>query len=237
MTAWQLLSWAIRLPSAVALVAHAAGGFGAGARFAATGLILSVAPLAIRAATGRRLPWVAELPFLLAVSLESTSKAFNLPARIKIWDKLVHFLEVAFFSWLVSVLLRAYRDSFNHQVPRGLLDTISVLSGVSLGTVWEMIELALDRYSRQNLVKSTRGTIHGLLVDSIGAITGAVVGAVLYQRYADRQQREELRGLEDPIIGRPPDRAAPDSTDRDSERARRMGRAPVGPGAGAAPGA
>lgn len=239
MTAWQLLSWAIRLPPTVALIAHLTGGFGAGARAAAAGLALSAAPLAIRGATGRRLPWVAELPFLLAVSLESTSKSFNLPARIKVWDKIVHFLEIGFFSWLVVVLLRTYRESFNPQVPRGMLDTLSVFSGISLGTVWEMIELVLDRYYKQNLVKTIPGTILDLLVDSLGAIAGTAVGSTLYERYADQGQRAELGGLEEPLIGRSSTSTAPDEahrTDPDVGRSPGSDRGSTGMGSGATPG-
>ena len=56
------VSWLLRAPLLGALGAHLLGGFGAGARTAATGLALSMLPRAISSFSGWRVPWLAELP-------------------------------------------------------------------------------------------------------------------------------------------------------------------------------
>ncbi len=213
------LAWVLRAPLAVSLGAHLAGRYGAGAGMAAAGLALSFVPRLAGRLSGHPLPWLAELPYVLAVSLLGTSKSFNLPKRIAVWDKLVHFVEIALFSWIATVFMRGYRDTVNPRIPNRLVSVTAILSGVGLGAWWEIVEYAFDLVVEQDLVKSTLGTVLDLLVDSLGALTGTVLGGWAYARFADRHQRAQLGHAASWLAGEAADPDDADGRGQDRHRA------------------
>jgi VanZ family protein len=166
------------------------------------GLLLTMIPPAIGRVSGRHVPWMLELPFVLGVTIQFVSESFNIVEWFAIWDKLAHFGEILLATILAAFLVLGYRELRGLEIPDGLAVAGLVCFGISLGAVWEIVEFGIDQLVAQTLQTSNRGTVLDLLADSLGALTGVRVALRLYRR-APPHQREGC-GAVAAWLARPP---------------------------------
>src|SRR5690348_13559792 len=83
-------SWVLRAVLVVILIVQLVRGYMGGATVAAEGVVASFIPLLVSRFSGRHVPWLLEVTFVLAMVLQFGSEALKLFELFTYWDKLVH---------------------------------------------------------------------------------------------------------------------------------------------------
>ena len=190
-------SWALRALLAGVLAFQFATGNAAGAVVAGIGLALSLVPLAITRFSHFHVPRLLDSAFTLAVALQFVSESFKLFELFTYWDKLVHSAEIFLAAAVAAFLVFGYRDLNHLRVPDQACAASAMLFGMTLGSVWEVIEFAFDWFGNAHLQKSNADTMTDFLWNAAGAVFGALLGAWLYCHRTDAAQRQKLGRIAD----------------------------------------
>ena len=185
-------AWLLRGLLLAGVAAHLMIGNQRGALVAGVGFALALLPVALMRLSGQYVPRTLDLTFALAMALQYLSESFRLFDLIGIWDKLVHFIEIALATSLALFLLLGYRRLRRLDVPEASLWVGAALVGVALGTGWEIVEFIQGFLAAANLQLSNVDTMTDLIADMAGAVCGAVVAVWLYRHTTIDGEREQF---------------------------------------------
>ena len=91
-----------------------------GAIVAGEGLVVTLIPLAISRFSGRHVPRLLELTFVLAMLLQFVSESLKLFELFTYWDKIVHPARSSWPAGIATYLLLGYRELHELDIPDGL---------------------------------------------------------------------------------------------------------------------
>ncbi len=185
-------AWLLRGLLLAGVAAHLMVGHQRGALVAGIGFALALVPVVIGRLSGQYVPRTLDLTFALAMALQYLSESFRLFDLIGVWDKLVHFVEIALATNLALFLLLGYRRLRRLDVPEALLWVGAALVGVALGTGWEIVEFIQGFFAAENLQLSNVDTMTDLIADAAGATGGAGVAVWLYHHTTVDREREQF---------------------------------------------
>ena len=187
---WQ--SWVLRGVLAAILALQLVRGNMGGAIVAAEGLVASFVPLAISRFSGKHVPWLMEITYLIAIVLQFGSESLKLFELFTYWDKIVHPLEIFLASGIATYLLLGYRHYHQLKIPDGLAAAGAMMFGMSLGAFWELVEFAMDWFGNAYLQKSNADTMTDILLNDAGAVFGTLLAFWLYRHWATDHEKQEF---------------------------------------------
>ena len=143
-------------------------------------LVLTVLPGLLAGRIGLRLPQ----SFLAAIALFILATLYlgevrDFYGRFWWWDLVLHFGSAMGFGILgfLLVLMLFHGDRF--AAPPWALGVLSFCLAVTVGTLWEVFEFAMDQVFGFNMMKSgLPDTMGDLIVDAVGAALAALAGMV-----------------------------------------------------------
>lgn len=143
-------------------------------------LVLTVLPGLLAGRVGLRLP----PSFLAAIALFVLATLYlgevrDFYGRFWWWDMVLHFGSAMGFGILgfLLVLMLFHGDRF--AAPPWALGVLSFCLAVTVGTLWEVFEYAMDSLFGFNMMKSgLPDTMGDLIVDAVGAALAALAGVV-----------------------------------------------------------
>jgi hypothetical protein len=141
-------------------------------------LILSLLPLLAAGRFGIRLP----LPFVAAVALFAFAtiflgEAFDFYTRYWWWDIALHGGSAISFGLIGFLFVFMLFEGDRYAALAWALALISFCLALSIGTLWEIFEFAMDQLFGLNMQKSGLiDTMWDLIVDTFGASLGALAG-------------------------------------------------------------
>src|SRR5262249_44742151 len=112
--------WVLRAVLVIILAVQLVRGYMGGAIVAAEGIVASLLPLLVSRFSGRHVPWLLDVTFVLAIVLQFGSESLKLFELFTYWDKLVHPGEIFLASGVATYLFLGYRDHHRLKVPDGL---------------------------------------------------------------------------------------------------------------------
>ena len=93
------------------------------------------------------------------------------------WDVALHFTSALSFGLVGFLLIFMLFEGNRYAAPPWALATLAFCVGLSIGTLWEVFEFAMDHLFGTNMQKSgLMDTMKDLIIDTIGATIGAVSG-------------------------------------------------------------
>jgi hypothetical protein len=190
-------AWALRAVLVVILVFQLVRGYQGGAIVAAEGIVASFVPMLISRLSGLHVPWPLEISFVLAMVLQFGSESLKLFELFTYWDKIVHPLEIFLASGIATYLLLGYRHLHRLKIPDGLAAWGAMLFGMSFGSFWELVELAMDWFGNADLQKSNADTMTDILLNDVGAIFGTLLAFWLYRHRTPEHVKQELGEIAD----------------------------------------
>ena len=163
-------------------------------------LILSIAPMVIADRLQIRLPlsFLAGIVFFIFGTLY-LGEAFDFYERYWWWDILMHFGSAMGFGLVGFVFVFLLFEGKRFAAPHWAIAFISFCISITIGTLWEIFEFAMDQLFGLNMQKSgLPDTMGDLIVDTIGAAIGAGAGYA----YLQGRSRRGLAGVVAEFISR-----------------------------------
>ncbi len=158
-------------------------------------LTLSVAPLALASRFSLTVP----VPFLVATTLFVTGsiflgEAFGFYERLWWWDLALHASSAVGFGLIGFLFIFMLFEGDRYAAPPVAIAFLSFCLAVTVGSMWEIFEYAMDLSFGLNMQKSgLDDTMGDLIVNALGGTVGAVSGFF----YAKGRERHLLA----PFIG------------------------------------
>ena len=167
---YRVAAWIGQFLLTIAVIIEATQGNWKGAIALAVFLIASV----IFVIKEDRLPTLFDFLFVLAALLNAAGWVWDFFKTIGIYDEITHIytpfaISLALSFLVFSPMLTVFRS---HRILYVL--TISSF-GIAIGAIWEVIEWTADMFVSMQVVASLDDTITDLIMDSIGAITAAII--------------------------------------------------------------
>ena len=154
---------------------------------AAITLGLTLLPLVIQRWADFRLP--RTLMFLIALFAVLTlvlGEVFDFYERFWWWDIALHSGSAVMFGLFGVILVMLVFDNASIKASPGMVSFFAFCFALAVGAVWEIFEFGMDQAFGLNMQKSGLvDTMWDLIVDSLGAIAGALAGYV-YLRFGHR---------------------------------------------------
>jgi hypothetical protein len=94
-----------------------------------------------------------------------------------------------------GLLLLGFRDAERIDLSAHLAGMLTIMVGMTFGSVWEIAEFFLDWVLHTDLQKSNPETMLDLLFGIVGGVTGGLVALRWYHRGLHDRQREKLGTL------------------------------------------
>lgn len=176
---------AIRLLLAFEAVVAAFRGIGPVVFVTLAALVLTFLPGQLANRVGLRLP----PSFLAAIALFVLSTLYlgevqDFYNRFWWWDLVLHFGSAMGFGILGFLLVFMLFQGDRYAAPAWALGALSFCLAMTVGTLWEIFEFAMDTLFGFDMMKSgLRDTMGDLIVDAVGAALASLAGVVyLYGR-------------------------------------------------------
>ncbi|WP_394180239.1 hypothetical protein [Yoonia maritima] len=172
-----LVLWGLLLLSAI--VAMFAGRWSL-AFVAFSTLALAIAPIFLASRLNLTLP----LPFLVATTLFTFAtvfmgEAFDFYEKVWWWDIALHGGSAVGFGLIGFLFVFMLFEGDRYAAPPAAIAFMAFCVAISVGTMWENFEYLMDLTFGLNMQKSgLQDTMGDLLVDSVGALLGALSGYV-----------------------------------------------------------
>ncbi|WP_135505436.1 hypothetical protein [Roseovarius aestuariivivens] len=182
---WALLQWRLEL----AFVALAT-------------LVVSLMPVVVARWTEIHVPpsFIAAVVLFVGGTL-FLGEVFDFYERFWWWDVAMHGGSAVGFGLIGFVLVFMMFQGDRFAAPPLPMAFLAFCFAVTIGTAWEIFEFAMDQAFGLNMQKSgLRDTMGDLIVDVIGAVTGAAVGYA----YLRGQARGGLAAIIDEFVERNP---------------------------------
>lgn len=145
---------------------------------AAGTLALSLVPVLVQRRLGLRMPvhfLAAVVVFVFATIF--LGEAFDFYNRYWWWDVVLHGGSALAFGLAGFLFVFMLFEGDRYAAPAGAVASLGFCLALSVGTVWEIFEFAMDQIFGLNMQKSGLvDTMWDLIVDTIGAGVGAVAG-------------------------------------------------------------
>ena len=141
-------------------------------------LLLSIAPLALASRYSINVP----VPFLVATTLFVggsifMGEAFDFYERVWWWDIALHASSAVGFGLIGFLFVFMLFEGDRFAAPPAAIAFLSFCLAVTVGSIWEIFEYAMDTAFGLNMQKSgLDDTMGDLIVNGIGALVGAVSG-------------------------------------------------------------
>ena len=122
------------------------------------------------------------MPFLAAISLFVFAtlflgEVFDFYYHFWWWDILLHGISAIGFGIIGFLFIFFLFEGDRYAAPPWALALIAFTFAVAIGTLWEILEFGMDQIFGLNMQKSgLNDTMSDLIVDSLGAFTGAISG-------------------------------------------------------------
>ena len=139
---------------------------------------LSVAPVLL----AYRLDISVPTPFLVATTAFITAsiflgEAFGFYDRVWWWDMALHGASAVGFGLFGFLFIFMLFEGDRYAAPPGAVAFLAFCLAVTVGSVWEVFEFAMDQFFGLNMQKSgLDATMGDLIVNAIGASVGAISG-------------------------------------------------------------
>ncbi|MFQ1699442.1 hypothetical protein ACJ5NV_02490 [Loktanella agnita] len=172
-----VILWGLLL--AAALAALVMGNWELGFVALAT-LALALAPVFLASRLQISLP----MPFMVAVTLfifasVFMGEAFNFYERFWWWDIALHAASSVGFGTIGFLFIFMMFAGDRYAAPPVAMAFIAFCVGVTVGTIWEIFEFAMDSTFGLNMQKSgLDDTMEDLIIDAIGSGIGACAGYI-----------------------------------------------------------
>ncbi|OYX41845.1 MAG: hypothetical protein B7Z02_14675 [Rhodobacterales bacterium 32-67-9] len=163
---------------AVAFVVALVSGRWSLAFVAAATFGLSLTPVLFQRRFGIRLPvrffgWI--VVFVFATTF--LGEAFDFYNRLWWWDVLLHAGSALAFGLIGFLFVFMLFEGDRYAAPAWAISFVSFCFALSIGTMWEIFEFAMDQLFGLNMQKSGLvDTMWDLIVDTLGAGIGAAAG-------------------------------------------------------------
>ena len=176
---------AIRLLLAVDAVLAGVHGVGSAAFVASAALVLTFLPQVVASRVGLRLPpsFLAAIALFVLATLY-LGEVYDFYDRFWWWDLVLHMGSAMGFGILGFLLVFMLFQGDRYAARPWAIGALSFCLAVTVGTVWEIFEFAMDSLFGFNMMKSgLPDTMGDLIVDAIGAALAALAGVIyLYGR-------------------------------------------------------
>ncbi|MDJ1016925.1 MAG: hypothetical protein QNJ35_10470 [Paracoccaceae bacterium] len=172
------LTWAVWLILGAAGVFALATGHWSNVFMIVTAIFLTLLPAMFSARFQIRLP----LSFLTAISLFVfgtlfLGEVYDFYNRFWWWDLILHGMSAMGFGIIGFLFVFYLFEGDKYAAPPWALGLVSFALAISIGTLWEIFEFAMDQLFGLNMQKSGLvDTMTDLIVDSLGAFVGAISG-------------------------------------------------------------
>ena len=186
------ISWLLRALLLLGAVVQLASGSQRGALVAVVGLALALLPVALARFSGLSVPRTLDVMFTVAITLQYLSESFRLFDLIGLWDKFIHFSEIVLATSLVLLLLLGYRALRRLDTPDAPIFIGAALVGITLGTLWEIVEFLQGFFAAENLQLSNVDTMTDLIADTFGAAVGVFLAIWLYRHTTVAAERDQF---------------------------------------------
>lgn len=141
-------------------------------------LAFSFVPTVLRRNYRISIPWLLELLIFLALFLHVAGGVFDLYDRIDRWDTMTHFVStfmLAIVGLTIIYLMHVYWDGLTMDIRAIMVFTLFI--GAFLGVTWEVVEWSADQVFGTTEQHGLNDTMKDLVMDLIGAMLAAVLGA------------------------------------------------------------
>ena len=129
---------------------------------------------------------------LVGVALPLASTLVGLYDRIEHWGKFVHAVDGFCATFIIGLLLLAWRDYKSIDLTDELSAVLAMFSGIFFGVMWEIIEFIRDWVADSDLQKSNTDTMTDFLANDIATLAAALLAARLYCHAINPRERQEL---------------------------------------------
>jgi hypothetical protein len=141
-------------------------------------LAFSFVPTVLRRNYRISIPWILELLIFLALFLHVAGGVFNLYDRFDRWDTMTHFVStfmLAIVGLTIIYLMHVYWEGLTMDIRAIMVFTVFI--GAFLGVTWEVMEWSADQVFGTTEQHGLNDTMKDLVMDLIGAMLAAVLGA------------------------------------------------------------
>ncbi|WP_019953965.1 hypothetical protein [Yoonia vestfoldensis] len=147
------------------------------AAMSALTLTLSTAPVLLASRYNIALP----LPFLVAtvafiIASLIFGEVFDIYYRIWWWDMALHASSAVALGMIGFLFIYMLFDGDKFAAPPSAIAFLSFTFALSIGVMWEIFEFGMDRAFGTTMQKSADDTMIDLIIDSLGAVIGALAG-------------------------------------------------------------
>jgi VanZ family protein len=141
-------------------------------------LAFSFVPTVLRRNYRISIPWILELLIFLALFLHVIGGVFDLYDRIDRWDTMTHFVStfmLAIVGLTIIYVMHVYWEGLTMDIRAIMVFTVFI--GAFLGVTWEVMEWSADQMFGTTEQHGLNDTMKDLVMDMIGAMLAAVLGA------------------------------------------------------------
>lgn len=141
-------------------------------------LAFSFVPTVLRRNYRISIPWILELLIFLALFLHVIGGVFDLYDRFERWDTMTHFVStfmLAIVGLTVIYVMHVYWEGLTMDIRAIMVFTVFI--GAFLGVTWEVMEWSADQVFGTTEQHGLNDTMKDLVMDMIGAMLAAVLGA------------------------------------------------------------
>lgn len=161
-------------------------------------LVLTFMPGHLAHRVGLRLPpsFLAAIALFVMASLY-LGEVYDFYDRLWWWDLALHMGSAAGFGLLGFLLVFMLFEGDRYAAPPWAIGVLSFCLAMTVGTLWEVFEFAMDTAFGFNMTKSgLPDTMGDVIVNAIGAALSALAGVI----YLSEGARGRLRGPFDAFI-------------------------------------
>lgn len=139
----------------------------------------------------RRLPTLFDLIFVIAALINAGGWAWDLYNKPGPYDEIAHCYTIFAITLAVGYLL--YHDLIESFSEHKVLFVLVIASlGIALGALWEIAEWTADFFVAKQIVSGLTDTVTDLILDSVGAISAALLNLWgLHERARAAQTRRQ----------------------------------------------
>lgn len=167
---YRVAAWIGQFLLTIAVIIEATQGNWKGAIALAGFLIASV----IFVIKDDRLPTLFDFLFVIAALLNAAGWVWDLFNTVGPYDEITHMYTPFAISLALSFLV--YSPMLNIFRSHRILYVLTISSfGIAIGAIWEVMEWTADIFVSMQVIESLDDTINDLIMDSIGAITAAII--------------------------------------------------------------